>query len=66
MSNVKIVADSTCDLSQDMLNEYDITMIPLMISMGEITKRILLKSSLMNYTNGRTKQDRLQRQPHRQ
>jgi len=45
MSNVKIVADSTCDLSQDMLNEYDITMIPLMISMGEITKKDIVEVS---------------------
>ena len=43
MSNVKIVADSTCDLSQDLLNEYDITMIPLMISMGEITKKDIVE-----------------------
>ena len=39
MSNIKIVADSTCDLSQDLLEAYDISLIPLMISMGDITKK---------------------------
>lgn len=39
MSSVKIVADSTCDLSIDLLEKYDISVIPLMISMGDITKK---------------------------
>lgn len=39
MSNIKIVADSTCDLSKDLLDAYDISVIPLMISMGDITKK---------------------------
>jgi DegV family protein with EDD domain len=39
MSNIKIVADSTCDLSADLLEKYDISVIPLMISMGDITKK---------------------------
>lgn len=39
MSSVKIVADSTCDLSHDLLELYDISVLPLMISMGEITKK---------------------------
>ncbi len=34
MGNVKIIADSTCDLSQDLLQKYDISIIPLMITMG--------------------------------
>lgn len=38
MSNVKIVSDSTCDLSSDLVEAYDISIIPLMISMGETTK----------------------------
>ncbi len=33
--NVKIVADSTCDLSADLIEKYDITIIPLCIVMGE-------------------------------
>ena len=33
--NVKIVADSTCDLSADLIVKYDITIIPLCIVMGE-------------------------------
>ncbi|NLK99967.1 MAG: DegV family protein [Clostridiales bacterium] len=39
MSCIKIVADSTCDLSNDLLEEYDISVLPLMISMGDITKK---------------------------
>lgn len=35
MSNIKIIADSTCDLSQDLVNRYSLNLIPLMISMGE-------------------------------
>ena len=33
--NLKIVADSTCDLSADLIEKYDITIIPLCIVMGE-------------------------------
>ena len=39
MSIIKIVADSTCDLSMDLIETYDISVIPLMISMGDITKK---------------------------
>ncbi len=33
------MTDSTCDLSHDLLELYDISVLPLMISMGEITKK---------------------------
>lgn len=32
---VKIIADSTCDLSEDLLKKYDISIIPLCIVMGD-------------------------------
>lgn len=35
MNNIKITADSTCDLSKDLLNKYDISIIPLMITLGD-------------------------------
>ncbi len=35
MGKIKIVADSTCDLSKELLEEYDITIIPLCIVMDE-------------------------------
>lgn len=35
MGNIRIVADSTCDLSGDLLDKYDIHIIPLCIIMGE-------------------------------
>lgn len=34
MNNIKIISDSTCDLSEELLKKYDISLIPLMISMG--------------------------------
>ena len=35
MKKVKIIADSTCDLSKELLERYDISIIPLHIHMGE-------------------------------
>lgn len=35
MKNVKIIADSTCDLSDELLEKYDITVIPLYIQLDE-------------------------------
>ena len=35
MSKVRIVADSTCDLSKELIEKYDITINPLCIVMGE-------------------------------
>ena len=32
---VKIIADSTCDLSQDLLIKYDISILPLHVLLGE-------------------------------
>lgn len=35
MEKIKIIADSTCDLPEELLNRYDITIIPLNIIMDE-------------------------------
>lgn len=35
MNQVKIFADSTCDLSEDLIKKYDISIIPLMITLGD-------------------------------
>ena len=35
MGKIKLIADSTCDLSQDLLQKYDISVIPLCIVMGD-------------------------------
>ena len=35
MKNIKIVADSTCDLSPDLIKKYDISIIPLFIVLDE-------------------------------
>ena len=35
MSKVKIIADSTCDLSEELLEKYDITVVPLCVVMGD-------------------------------
>lgn len=37
MGQIKIIADSTCDLSKDLLLQYDISIIPLCIEMGDAT-----------------------------
>lgn len=34
---IKIIADSTCDLSKELLEKYDITILPLCVIMGENT-----------------------------
>ena len=33
--SVKIIADSTCDLSKDLLEKYDISVLPLHIVLGD-------------------------------
>lgn len=35
MKNIKIVADSTCDLSHDLIKKYDLSIIPLFIVLDE-------------------------------
>lgn len=35
MSKIKIIADSTCDLSKELVEKYDVTVIPLCVVMGE-------------------------------
>ncbi|MDD3797462.1 MAG: DegV family protein, partial [Lachnospiraceae bacterium] len=35
MRKIKIMADSTCDLSQELLDRYDISILPLYIVMDE-------------------------------
>lgn len=35
MSKIKIIADSTCDLSKELIEKYDITIVPLCVVMGE-------------------------------
>lgn len=35
MEQIKIIADSTCDLSKEILQQYDISIIPLCVTMGE-------------------------------
>ena len=36
---VKIISDSTCDLSKDLLEKYDIAILPLHILLGETEYR---------------------------
>lgn len=35
MGRIRLVADSTCDLSKELIEKYDVTIIPLCIVMGE-------------------------------
>lgn len=38
-NGIKITADSTCDLSKELLEQYDITLVPLYVVMGEETRK---------------------------
>lgn len=35
MKPIKIIADSTCDLSNELLQEFDITIVPLQVNLGD-------------------------------
>ena len=37
MKKIRIVSDSTCDLSQELIEKYDIAVVPLCITLGEDT-----------------------------
>ncbi len=37
--NVKITADSTCDLSKELLDRYYITLLPLFVTLGDVSYR---------------------------
>ena len=39
MDKIQIIADSTCDLTEEILNKYNITIIPLCVIMGNETYR---------------------------
>lgn len=45
MSNIKIITDSTCDLSKDLIERYDITIIPLCILLGDKSYKDLMEIS---------------------
>lgn len=38
MKKIKLIADSTCDLSQELIEKYDISIIPLQVNLGDETK----------------------------
>ena len=42
---VKIISDSTCDLSQELLRKYDIDILPLHILLGDSEYNCLLYTS---------------------
>lgn len=62
MGKIKLVADSTCNLSSDLINKYDISILPLSIIMGEnvycdgldITPEDIFKWSDSNKTTPKT------------
>ena len=39
MSKIRICADSTCDLSSELLSRYDIDIVPLSVTLGDFTGR---------------------------
>ena len=42
---VKIISDSTSDLSQDLLDRYNITLVPLIVRLGDQQYDCLLYTS---------------------
>lgn len=62
MGKIKLIADSTCDLSPNLLEQYDISILPLSIIMGEnvyrdgldITPEDIYKWSDVNKTTPKT------------
>ena len=36
---VKIISDSTCDLSPQLIDKYDIAIVPLYVLMGDVTAK---------------------------
>ena len=61
MSSIKIVTDSTCDLPQEIISEYDIRVIPCYINMDgesyldgvELSDRIFFKDCLIRIQSQR-------------
>ena len=43
MGQVKIVTDTTCDLPQDIIQKYDIRLVPISISLGDSTYKEMLE-----------------------
>jgi DegV family protein with EDD domain len=43
MGQVKIVTDTTCDLPQDIIQKYDIRLVPISISLGDRTYKEMLE-----------------------
>ena len=39
MPKVKIIADSTCDLSRELLERYDVAVVPLYVTLGDQSYR---------------------------
>ena len=50
---IKIIADSTSDLSDDILKRYDIDVLPLYIHLGENEYKDKWKYDSYEWTNGR-------------
>ena len=45
MGQVKIVTDTTCDLPQDIIQQYDIRLVPMSITLGDDTYKEMLELS---------------------
>lgn len=45
MGKVKVVTDSTCDLSEDLLKEYDIAVLPLYIVMDDVSYKDMVEAT---------------------
>ncbi len=58
MNKIKLIADSTCDLSAELIKRYDILIMPLYVNLGDVSRRDgvdVTVQELFDYTN-KTKQ----------
>ena len=62
MNQIKIIADSTCDLSEELLEKYNISILPLMLSLDDKILKMELRLRLKISINGRIKQEKLLKQ----
>ena len=63
MKKVKIIADSTCDLTDELFEQYDIDMIPLCIIMDDQSYYDRTQVTPEGFSDGRRKRKRLRRPP---
>ena len=58
---VKIISDSTCDLSPELIKRYDVEILPLYVTLGDESLKDGVDITPTSFTPGRTNIKPLQR-----